>query len=97
MGHLAHAIHVARHDVAAQTVVGSQGFFEIDAAGFGICTPQPGGFVQRLSRDVNGELALRRVDRSHRHAGPVERNAVSQANVVKVIRRASDGQPFAMG
>jgi hypothetical protein len=79
-------------DVAAQAVVGAQGFFEVDGAGFG----QAGGFGQRFGGDVDGEAVEGKVQRRGRHAGAVERDAVAQAHVIKVTRRRLDGEALAV-
>ena len=88
----AHAVHMARDDVAAQAVVGAQGFFEVDGSGFA----QTCGLVQRFRRDVDGETPFGRGQRGDRHAGAVEGDAVAQADIVQVAGGRGEGEPLAV-
>ena len=90
---LAHAIDMAGHDMAAQAVMGTQGFFKIDGTQRG----QTGGFVERFGRHIDGELLLGQVQGGGGHTSAIERNAVAQAHIVQVMRRTGDGQALAMG
>ena len=92
VGDLADAIHMARHDVATEPVMGAQGFFEVDGAGCG----QPGGLVQRFGRNVDRELVLGGVKGGDGHTGTIERNTVAQAHVVEVAGGRLQGETLAV-
>ena len=88
----ADAVHMARDNMAAQTVVGAQRFFEVDGTGLG----QAAGFAQRFGRDVDGELVASGVQVGGGHARAIEGDAVARADVVEVARWRFDGQSIAM-
>ena len=90
--HVADAVHVAGHDMAAQPVVRAQGFFQVDGTRLG----QAGGPVQRFGGNVDGEARLLGRQGGDGHAGAVERNAVTQAHVIEVAGRRFDGETLAM-
>ena len=84
--------HMPGDDVAAQAVVGAQGFFQVDAA----LLVQAAGAGQRLGRDVNRELVAGNVQGGDGHASAIERDAVPQSDVVEVPGRRLQGEALAM-
>lgn len=89
---MSHAIHMARDDVPTQSVVGAQGFFQIDGAGL----VQAAGFVERLGRDVDGEVQAARGQGGDGHARAVEGDAVAQCDVVEVAVGRLDAKTLAV-
>ena len=84
---------MAGDDVATQPVVRPQRLFEVHLAD-GI---EPGGACQRFGRDVEAKGAGSRVDAGYGHAGAIERDAVTQADVTDVCGGAFDREVFAVG
>ena len=80
MGPLTNAVDVPGHNVPAEPVMGTQGFFQVDRA-FKV---QPSGFVQRFGRDIHRERVVLNIKRGHGHARAIDGNAVAQRNVVQV-------------
>src|SRR5574343_672371 len=93
VGHLADTVHMARHQMPAQAVIGAQGFFQVDGA----TLIQPGRLVQRLGGNVHGEGVACRVHASHCHAGAVEGDAIAQTHIVQVASGWDHAQPLAVG
>ena len=85
---MSESIHVAGDQMAAQAVVGAQGFFQVDRAQ----TIQAGGLVQRLGRYIHGEMGCRTqgVHAGNGHARAVDGNAVTQTRVIEVANGAAD-------
>ena len=80
VAHMTNAVHMARHDVATQAVMGTQGFFKVDATQFGQAT----GAGQRFGRDVDGELMGVEVKAGDGHARAIQSDAVPQTDVVEI-------------
>ena len=75
---------MARHQVAAQPVLGAQCFLQIDGAWL----VKTSSFVQRLGRHLDAEAVQAWLQASNRHAGAIERDAVAQASIIEVAWRA---------
>ena len=88
----ANTVHMAGHQMPAQTVIGTQGFFEVDGAR----RIQPGSLAQRLGGDVDGELVLVGLKGGDGHARTIKGDAVAQADVVKIARGRLDRQASAV-
>ena len=91
--HGADTVDMAGHDMAAEPIMGTQRFLEIDRSALG----QTGGLVQRLGRHVDLETVRCQVDTGGGHACAVDGDAVADTDVVEISVRANDGQALAMG